>query len=268
MRPIRPRAWTTRRSNWAASTPGTARNGSSPPTGTRPTSRCSSRWSSSRPKSTRPRRSCTRRDAAGLPVVSGTRSPAPPATREGSGADRSRQPTAHARLLDRERGHGATTNRSRRQRHRGDLQPRDPRAQGRFAAGARRRHRRHPRRQRRGQDHDAASAISNLLQAERGDVTKGSIELRGERIESLTPTDLVQRGVDPGDGGAALLRPPHRRGEPAHRRLHAHGRKRRGRAPTSSKVYDYLPAAEAAAHLAGRLHLGRRAADVARSAAP
>ena len=38
-------------------------------------------------------------------------------------------------------------------------------------------------------------AISNLLRGERGDVTKGSIELRGERIENLSPADLVQRGV-------------------------------------------------------------------------
>ena len=38
-------------------------------------------------------------------------------------------------------------------------------------------------------------AISNLLKGERGEVTKGSIELRGERIEKLTPADLVQRGV-------------------------------------------------------------------------
>ena len=38
-------------------------------------------------------------------------------------------------------------------------------------------------------------AVSNLLAGERGDVTKGSIELRGERIERLTPADLVQRGV-------------------------------------------------------------------------
>src|SRR5258707_4528125 len=38
-------------------------------------------------------------------------------------------------------------------------------------------------------------AISNLLQAERGEVTKGSIELRGERVDSLTPADLVKRGV-------------------------------------------------------------------------
>ena len=38
-------------------------------------------------------------------------------------------------------------------------------------------------------------AISNLLKAERGEVTKGRIEYRGERIEALTPFDLVLRGV-------------------------------------------------------------------------
>jgi branched-chain amino acid transport system ATP-binding protein len=38
-------------------------------------------------------------------------------------------------------------------------------------------------------------AISNLLRGERGEVTKGSIQLRGERIENLSPADLVQRGV-------------------------------------------------------------------------
>jgi branched-chain amino acid transport system ATP-binding protein len=38
-------------------------------------------------------------------------------------------------------------------------------------------------------------AVSNLLRGERGAVTKGSIELRGERIENLSPSDLVQRGV-------------------------------------------------------------------------
>nr|WP_297525808.1 ABC transporter ATP-binding protein [uncultured Roseateles sp.] len=38
-------------------------------------------------------------------------------------------------------------------------------------------------------------AVSNLLAGERGEVTKGSIELRGERIERLTPADLVHRGV-------------------------------------------------------------------------
>ncbi len=38
-------------------------------------------------------------------------------------------------------------------------------------------------------------AISNLLKGERGEVTKGSIELRGDRIENLSPSDLVERGV-------------------------------------------------------------------------
>ena len=38
-------------------------------------------------------------------------------------------------------------------------------------------------------------AISNLLRAERGEVTKGSIELAGERVQALTPNDLVKRGV-------------------------------------------------------------------------
>ena len=38
-------------------------------------------------------------------------------------------------------------------------------------------------------------AISNLLRAERGDITKGSIEFRGERIDKLTPAELVQQGV-------------------------------------------------------------------------
>ena len=38
-------------------------------------------------------------------------------------------------------------------------------------------------------------AVSNLLKGERGEVTKGTIEYQGERIEDLTPADLVKRGV-------------------------------------------------------------------------
>ncbi len=38
-------------------------------------------------------------------------------------------------------------------------------------------------------------AISNLLRAERGDVTKGSIEFDGKRIDQLTPNELVRMGV-------------------------------------------------------------------------
>jgi len=38
-------------------------------------------------------------------------------------------------------------------------------------------------------------AVSNLLAGERGAVTKGSIELRGERIEKLSTSAMVERGV-------------------------------------------------------------------------
>jgi len=38
-------------------------------------------------------------------------------------------------------------------------------------------------------------AISNLLAAERGDVTKGTIEFRGRRVDKLTPNELVKMGV-------------------------------------------------------------------------
>ena len=38
-------------------------------------------------------------------------------------------------------------------------------------------------------------AVSNLLAGERGAVTKGSIELRGERIEKLSTSEMVNRGV-------------------------------------------------------------------------
>ncbi len=38
-------------------------------------------------------------------------------------------------------------------------------------------------------------AISNLLAGERGEVTKGHIEYRGEQIQNLSPAELVKRGV-------------------------------------------------------------------------
>ena len=38
-------------------------------------------------------------------------------------------------------------------------------------------------------------AISNLLRSERGDVTKGSIEYLGERVDQLSSNDLVKKGV-------------------------------------------------------------------------
>ena len=38
-------------------------------------------------------------------------------------------------------------------------------------------------------------AISNLLSAERGEVTKGTIEFTGKRVDRLTPNELVRMGV-------------------------------------------------------------------------
>jgi branched-chain amino acid transport system ATP-binding protein len=37
-------------------------------------------------------------------------------------------------------------------------------------------------------------AISNLLRSERGEVTKGSIEFEGKRVEAQTANELVRRG--------------------------------------------------------------------------
>lgn len=37
--------------------------------------------------------------------------------------------------------------------------------------------------------------ISNLLHAERGDVTKGDVMFKGNRVDQMTPNDLVKRGV-------------------------------------------------------------------------
>jgi branched-chain amino acid transport system ATP-binding protein len=37
-------------------------------------------------------------------------------------------------------------------------------------------------------------AISNLLHAERGEVTKGSVEFDGKRVDHLSPNELVRRG--------------------------------------------------------------------------
>src|SRR4051812_9642219 len=38
-------------------------------------------------------------------------------------------------------------------------------------------------------------SISTLLRGERGDVTKGSVQFKGERIDQLTPNELVKRGL-------------------------------------------------------------------------
>ena len=104
-------------------------------------------------------------------------------------------------------------------------------------------------------------AISNLLRAERGEVTKGSIEFEGERVDRLTPNDLVRRGCIQVLEGRHCFGHLTDRGEPPHRRLHAPRRQRRD-PPRPRDDLRLLPAPEAAPRRHGRLHLGRRAADV------
>jgi branched-chain amino acid transport system ATP-binding protein len=38
-------------------------------------------------------------------------------------------------------------------------------------------------------------SISTLLRGERGDVTKGNVEFKGQRIDQMTPSELVKRGL-------------------------------------------------------------------------
>ncbi len=55
-------------------------------------------------------------------------------------------------------------------------------------------------------------AISNLLKAERGDVTKGSIMFEGERVDRMSPADLVRRGcIQVMEGGTASGTSPSRK---------------------------------------------------------
>ncbi|HHB81579.1 MAG TPA: ABC transporter ATP-binding protein, partial [Aliiroseovarius sp.] len=44
-------------------------------------------------------------------------------------------------------------------------------------------------------------AISNLLRSERGEVTKGAILYRGDKVQDLTPAEMVRRGVVQGMEG-------------------------------------------------------------------
>src|SRR6201987_4404007 len=48
-------------------------------------------------------------------------------------------------------------------------------------------------------------AISGLLRTERGEVTKGSVELDGERLHRLPPPTVVKRGVTQGFEGRRVF---------------------------------------------------------------
>ena len=83
-------------------------------------------------------------------------------------------------------------------------------------------------------------AISNLLRSERGEVTKGQIHCRGERVDGLTPNDLVRRGV------IQVMEGRHCFGhltveENLLTCAFIHGSKRRQIADDLEKVYHYFP---------------------------
>ncbi|TWT15335.1 ABC transporter ATP-binding protein [Reyranella sp. CPCC 100927] len=82
--------------------------------------------------------------------------------------------------------------------------------------------------------------ISCLLRAERGDVTKGSVLYRGERVDDLTPNELVRRGV------IQVMEGRHCFGhltveENLLTGAFIHGNNRRQIADDLEKVYHYFP---------------------------
>jgi ABC-type Fe3+/spermidine/putrescine transport system ATPase subunit len=94
-------------------------------------------------------------------------------------------------------------------------------------------------------------AISNLLSAERGEVTKGSIVFDGEEVHARSPNELVRRGCIQVMEGRHCF---------AHLSVEENlftGAFTRPR----SRLF-LLPAAEGAPQLHRRIYLGRRAADV------
>ena len=104
-------------------------------------------------------------------------------------------------------------------------------------------------------------AISNLLHAERGDVTKGSILFEGDEVQDLSPNELVRRGCIQVMEGRQCF---------AHLTIEENlltgaFTRRDGRAAIRHDidlVYSYFPQARRAARRHRRLHLRRRAADV------
>ncbi|HEX2890917.1 ABC transporter ATP-binding protein [Vineibacter terrae] len=82
--------------------------------------------------------------------------------------------------------------------------------------------------------------ISCLLRAERGDVTKGTVTYRGERVDQLTPNELVRRGV------IQVMEGRHCFGhltveENLLTGAFIHGNNRRQTAEDLEKVYHYFP---------------------------
>lgn len=82
-------------------------------------------------------------------------------------------------------------------------------------------------------------AISGLLRADRGEVTKGSIEFEGKRIEHLDPTNIVKLGIAQVLEGRRVFE--HLNSE-ENLMAGAHTRKDRSKLKSDlDKVYDYFP---------------------------
>ncbi len=103
-------------------------------------------------------------------------------------------------------------------------------------------------------------SISTLLASERGAVTKGSIEFRGERTDQLTPGDLVGMGM------VQVMEGRHCFGHLTVEENLITGAYTRSltRAAAARRAREGLclfPAPQGAAVQSGGLHVGRRAAD-------
>ncbi len=104
-------------------------------------------------------------------------------------------------------------------------------------------------------------AISNLLHSERGEVTKGTIRYKGETVHGRDPADLVKKGVIQVMEGRHCFQ--HLTVE--ENLMTGAYTRRDGKAAIEADlqmVYDYFPRLQGAAQVAGRIYLGRRAADV------
>ena len=191
------------------------------------------------------------------------RIPPPAAQRSiaGCAEDRAEDERAMTAVTPHDAAPAATDDHPLGQQHRGHLRPRHPRAEGRVADRAAGRHRRAARRQRRGQDDDAEGDLQPAARrARRGD--QGLDRVRGRARRRAVAQRARPARLHPGDGGPALLRPPHHRGEPAHRRLHAPRRQRRDQARPRRRSTTISRACRQRRSSHGRLHLRRRAADV------
>ena len=103
-------------------------------------------------------------------------------------------------------------------------------------------------------------AISNLLRAERGDVTKGNIIFEGQQVQSLSPNDLVRRGC------IQVMEGRHCFGHLSVEDNLMTGAftRRDGAAAIRDDldlVYQYFPPSESQARQPGRLYVRRRTAN-------